>query len=67
VSYVIGKVQIERLLADRKRQMGAQFTLKRFMDEFDAAGLIPMSLIQWEITGEATFLPASRTRLPASR
>ncbi len=51
VSYVIGKVQIERLLADRKRQMGAEFTLKRFMDEFDAAGLIPMSLIQWELTG----------------
>ena len=22
------------------------------MDEFDAAGLIPMSLIRWELTGE---------------
>jgi hypothetical protein len=51
-SYVIGKIQIERLVADRKRQMGGQFTLRRFMDEFDAAGLIPMSLIQWELTGE---------------
>ena len=26
--------------------------MKRFMDEFDAAGLIPVSLIRWELTGE---------------
>jgi hypothetical protein len=51
-SYVIGKVQIEQLLADRRRQMGSGFTMKRFMDEFDAAGLIPISLIRWELTGE---------------
>jgi hypothetical protein len=51
-SYVIGKIQIEQLLADRRRQMGSGFTMKRFMDEFDAAGLIPISLIRWELTGE---------------
>ena len=52
ISYVVGKIQIERLLADRRRQLGANFTLRRFMDEFDAAGLIPTSLIRWELTGE---------------
>jgi hypothetical protein len=51
-SYIIGKVEIERLLADRKRQLGEAFTMKRFMDEFDAAGLIPISLLRWEMTGE---------------
>jgi hypothetical protein len=51
-SYLIGKIQIERLLADRRRQLGANFTMRRFMDEFDAAGLIPISLIRWELTGE---------------
>lgn len=51
-SYVIGKIQIERLLGDRRRQMGTAFTMKRFMDEFDAAGLIPISLVRWELTGE---------------
>ena len=51
-SYVIGKIQVEQLLADRKRQLGTGFTMKRFMDEFDAAGLIPISLIRWELTGE---------------
>ncbi|HYN09541.1 MAG TPA: DUF885 family protein [Vicinamibacterales bacterium] len=51
-SYLIGKIQIERLLADRRRQLGAGFTMRRFMDEFDAAGLIPISLIRWELTGQ---------------
>lgn len=53
-SYLIGKIQIERLLGDRRRQLGREFTLKRFMDEFDAAGLVPISLIRWELTGEVS-------------
>lgn len=51
-SYVIGKMQIEQLLGERRRQLGAKFSLKRFMEEFDAAGLIPVSLIRWELTGQ---------------
>lgn len=50
-SYVIGKVMIEKLLADRAHQLGEHFTLRRFMDEFFAAGMIPVSLIRWELTG----------------
>jgi hypothetical protein len=52
-SYIIGKIQIEGLLAARKRQLGDGFTLKRFMDEFNAIGLIPASLVHWEMTGES--------------
>ena len=50
-SYLVGKMQIEQMMAARRRQLGAQFTLRRFMDEFDAAGLIPASLVHWELTG----------------
>ena len=50
-SYLIGKIEIEKLLAERRRQLGNAFTFKRFMDEFDAAGLIPASLLRWELTG----------------
>jgi Bacterial protein of unknown function (DUF885) len=50
-SYIIGKIEIEKLLAERRRQLGDQFTLKRFMDEFDAAGLVPAALLRWELTG----------------
>jgi uncharacterized protein (DUF885 family) len=53
-SYLTGKIQIERLVADRRRQLGDAFTLKRFMAEFGAAGQIPISLIRWELTGELT-------------
>jgi hypothetical protein len=54
ISYVIGKLEIEKLLADRKRQLGGEFTMRRFVDELDAAGQIPISLIRWELTGEQT-------------
>lgn len=50
--YVIGKIEIEKLLAERKRQLGDKFDLKEFMDAFNAAGLVPASLLRWELTGE---------------
>lgn len=50
-SYVIGKVHIEKLLADRARQLGDRFSLRRFFDDFHAAGMIPVSMIRWEMTG----------------
>jgi len=52
ISYLTGKIEAEKLTADRKRQLGDRFTMAQFMDEFDAAGLIPMSLLRWELTGE---------------
>jgi hypothetical protein len=51
-SYLIGKIQIEALMAERRRQLGERFTVRGFMDEFTGAGLIPMSLIAWELTGQ---------------
>ena len=48
---VAGKVQFMKLFRDRAQQLGDDFNLKEFMDEFYAAGVIPMSLIRWELTG----------------
>jgi len=48
---VVGKVQFMKLFRDRANQLGDDFVLKDFMDEFYAAGFIPMSLIRWEMTG----------------
>jgi hypothetical protein len=50
-SYVIGKIEVEKILSERKRQLGEAFTMKRFMEEFEAAGLVPAALIRWELTG----------------
>jgi hypothetical protein len=52
ISYVVGKLEIEQLMADRRRQLGDRFTLQQAVDELDAAGQIPMALIRWELTGE---------------
>ena len=52
-SYVTGKYLIERLLAERSRQVGdADFRLYDFYDEVNAVGVIPVSLIRWQLTGQ---------------
>jgi hypothetical protein len=51
-SYLAGKMQIEELIAERRRQLGDRFSFRGFMDELEACGLIPMSLIRWELTGK---------------
>jgi hypothetical protein len=51
ISYQMGKIQIDQLLAYRARQLGNQFSLRDFHDQFLAAGAIPISLIRWEMTG----------------
>jgi hypothetical protein len=51
VGYVIGPIQIERLMTDTFLQRGDAFDLTAFMDEFRQAGLIPMSLISLEMLG----------------
>ena len=48
---VVGKVQFMKLFRDRAKQLGDKFNLRQFMDEFLAAGMIPMSLLRWEMTG----------------
>jgi len=57
ISYVMGKIEIEQLLAERAIQLGDDFSIKRFMDEFAAVGVIPVSMVRWELTGHA---PESR-------
>ncbi len=64
-SYLIGKFEIDRLLAARARALGDGFTLRRFMDELDAVGLIPISLVGWELTGDDTRTPGVGWRLRA--
>ena len=48
---VVGKVQFMKLFRDRSRQLGDDFELQSFMDEFFESGLIPIALIRWEMTG----------------
>ena len=52
MTYLAGKVQFEKLLSDRARQLGKDFDLGKFHDEFLASGSIPITLIRWEMTGQ---------------
>jgi hypothetical protein len=51
-SYVTGKYLIEDLIRVRAHQLGDAFTMKTFFEEVNAAGMIPVSLIRWQMTGE---------------
>jgi len=51
IGYTIGSLQMQRLLADRKRQLGDDFNLKDFHDLLMSSGRLPLSLLRWEITG----------------
>jgi hypothetical protein len=51
-SYITGGRLMEETIAERARQLGDEFTIQRVMDEINAAGMIPVSLIYWEVTGD---------------
>ncbi len=51
-SYVTGKFLLEDLIRVRSHQLGDAFTMKTFFEEVNAAGMIPVSLFRWQMTGE---------------
>ena len=53
-SYLTGKWIIDALIAEKMQELGDKFRMQAFMDEFNAVGLIPASLIRWEMTGRKT-------------
>jgi hypothetical protein len=48
----LATVQLEDLLRERAYRLGAAFTTKRWFEEVYSAGLIPVSLIRWQLTGK---------------
>ena len=48
---VTGKAYFMKLFRERATQLGDQFTIKGFVDDFLSYGIIPMPLIRWEMTG----------------
>jgi len=50
-NYIAGKNMMQQLIAERSRQLGKTFTLRKFFDEFMGGGIIPISLTRWELTG----------------
>jgi len=67
LGYTIGMLQMQNLLADRRIQLGDDFVLKDFHDEFMAAGRLPLSVIRWEMTGLDDQIEKLWTREPIPR
>src|SRR6202167_5510101 len=49
IAYEIGKLQIERMLAERRLQQGRKFTLREFHDYVWRNGNMPLALQRWEL------------------
>ncbi|MGE5109000.1 MAG: DUF885 family protein [Sphingobacteriales bacterium] len=49
--YVTGKYFIERIMMDMGRKEGYRFKLYNFFDTFYGAGIMPVSLVRWQMTG----------------
>jgi hypothetical protein len=49
--YLLGKTQIEQLVSERAFQLGEDFDLGEFHDDFLSRGVIPVTLIRWEMAG----------------
>ncbi len=49
MSYMVGKLEVIRLLADAKRVKGTDFSLRWFHDHLWNNGNVPLSLLRWEM------------------
>jgi uncharacterized protein (DUF885 family) len=50
-NYIVGRNMIQQLMAEKSKQLGEDFTIRRFFDEFMSGGIIPIALTRWELTG----------------
>ncbi len=51
-SYVTGKHLLDDLMRELAHTQGKEFTLKRYFDDVNNAGMIPVSMIRWQLTGK---------------
>jgi hypothetical protein len=51
-SYITGKYLIESLMMEAAKTKGIDFSIKWFFDSLNSIGNIPVSLVNWELTGD---------------
>jgi hypothetical protein len=61
IGYLVGKLQINRLLADTARKQGPAFRLRDFHDFVWRNGNVPLSLQRFELLGDRSALDALDT------
>lgn len=67
LGYTTGMVQMQALLADRKRQRRDDFNLRVFHDTLMQSGRLPLAVLRWEMTGLDDEIAALWSREPLPR
>jgi hypothetical protein len=52
-SYIIGKYLLDDLLREMSELRGSAFSLREYYDGINRAGMIPVSLVRWQLTGKS--------------
>ena len=66
IQYVLGKYQLEGLVARARLRLGEKFNLREFHDRLFKAGPIPVALSEWETTGNDQLLKKLKVGAPAA-
>lgn len=51
MTYTIGAMQLQKLMLDRKRQLGEKFAIRDYHDYLMNTGRLPVSLLRYDLTG----------------
>lgn len=51
MTYTIGAMQLQKLLVDRRRQLGEAFSIRDYHDYLMNTGRLPVSLLRYDLTG----------------
>jgi hypothetical protein len=51
MTYTIGAMQLQKMMVDRKRQLGDAFSIRDFHDYLMNTGRLPVSLLRYDLTG----------------
>ncbi|MGB3317838.1 MAG: DUF885 family protein [Sphingopyxis granuli] len=51
MTYTIGAMQLQKLLVDRKRQLGDKFSIRDYHDYLMNTGRLPVSLLRYDLSG----------------
>lgn len=57
-SYITGKHQVDKLFGEMAERDPKNFSVKRFYDDLNTHGMIPMSMIRWEMLGDESEVKA---------
>ena len=58
MAYMVGKLEVIRLLADAKKQLRDEFSLRWFHDYLWSNGNVPLSLLRWEMLDDPSDIEA---------